>query len=182
MDKQTITDKFNLLIKSSKEYRGILLVGFLFIFIGTVLIFVGLHFDIIFLIIFGGIFISFSLFFLISTIPSSIIYYYDKALVKKYGRYINACIKEKEIIDNSYYENNKYSVTTSKKDMLIEELNYLLTFSFEYQNQIYQNADFVDKNQYEKLNIGDLIPIKFLTIAPNKSLIRKIKLKKITDT
>ena len=54
-------------------------------------------------------------------------------------------------------------------------------FSFEYQNQIFENSDFIAKNQYKKLKIGDMIPIKFLATNPNKSSIRQIKLKKIID-
>lgn len=178
MNKPTIIDKLYMLIKSSKEYRGLLLIGFLFIFTGSILIYIGLHFNIIFLVIFGGIFISFSLFFLINTLPSSILYQYEKIQIKKYGHYINACIKEKEITHNSYYEKNNHSVNSNKKNILLEELNYILIFSFEYQNQLYENSDFVEKNEYEMLNIGDFIPIKFLTIEPKKSSIRKIKLKR----
>ena len=177
MTQQSISEKLELIIKSSKAYRGVLLIGLLFIGVGAVLITIGVRFDITFLIVFGSIFIAVALFFLIFTLPSSILYYYEKALLKKYGKYTNATILEKEIINNSYYDKNTYAVDSASKGALIEELSYLLNFSFEYQNQMYKNSDFVEKNEYEKLNNGDLIPIHFLRTDPKKSFIRKVKLK-----
>lgn len=180
-NKLTINQKINILIKSSKEYRGVLLMGLLFIFIGGILVFIGLHFDITFLIIFGGIFISFSLFFIIYTIPSSILYYYEKALAAKYGRIVNAYLKDKKVIDNSYYESTAFFDSPRKKSKFINELNYLLIYSFEYKNKIFENSDFVEKNLFEKIVVGDIIPVKFMLFNPNKSSISKTKLKKIKN-
>ncbi|CDF79767.1 conserved hypothetical protein [Formosa agariphila KMM 3901] len=182
MIRQTLSEKIKLLIESSKAYRGILYIGFLFITLGTLLIYIGLRFDIIFLIVFGGIFISVALFFLIYTIPSSMIHYYEKALVKKHGKYTTATILDKEIIDNSYYDKNTYAVDSMSKGKRIEELNYVLKYTFEYQSKEYKNSAFVQKNEFETLNVGDKIPIRFLKTDPNTSFVRKIKLKNLTDS
>ncbi|WP_378184779.1 hypothetical protein ACE939_08355 [Aquimarina sp. W85] len=178
MNELPLIEKAKLMLASSKEYRGVLIIGSFFILIGGILIFIGIQFKVIFLVVFGAIWASFSLFFMAYTVPSSISYYYEKALIKKYGKLSNACLVEKKIVDHSYFDTNEYSIDVSKKGQLISELNYLLTFSFEYHNKTFENSELVTKNQFEKLKIGDLIPIKFLSINPNKSSIRKIKLKK----
>lgn len=167
---QTNYDKISILFKSSKNYRGVLGIGMLFIFVGAFLVFLGLRFDVVFLLVFGGVFISFSLFFLFYTIPSTLVHYYDVELTKKYGRYKDAYVIEKEIINNS----NMISISRKKK--LIKEFNYCLIFSFEYKNKRYENSDFVNETIFKKVQVGDVIPIRFLAIKPNKSIIRVRKL------
>lgn len=77
MNKLSLTEKIDILLKSSKEYRGPLLICLLFFVIGVALIYIGVQFE--FLpIIFGAVFSCFSLFVFDYTIPSSIVYYYEK--------------------------------------------------------------------------------------------------------
>lgn len=178
MNRLTIAEKIQLVIKSSKDYRMVLFIGLLFVLLGSSLIYIGFLYSELFLIIFGGVFISFSLFFMMYTIPSSVSYYYNKALVSKYGKTTDAVLKSKEIIDNSYFDSNKHAVELNDKETLISQLNYLLVFSYNYQNKVFENKEFVEKEIFKNLNPGDLIPIKFLSIKPNQSTIRKVKFKK----
>lgn len=165
-----LAKKTTLLFKALKKHTGLFLIGFSFISIGIILVFIGLRSEIISLLIFGGVFICVALFF-IYTLPSSVKYYYDKELSKKFGKNTMAQIIEKEIMNHSYLDDK------GNKEVLVEEFNYLLKYSFDYQNQTFENVDFVTEKQYKKLEIGNLIPVQFLTSHPKKSSIRKIKLK-----
>jgi len=59
------------------------------------------------LLIVGGFVTLFMGFFLGYTIPSSFLYYYEKAIIKKYGGYTTATVIKKYIEDLSYEERIK---------------------------------------------------------------------------
>ena len=172
--KITISDKLDFTKESLKKNRGILLIGALFIVIGSVLIYIATGIENhIFLYIFGGIFIAFPLFIIVYTMPSSFMYYYEQAQIKKYGSFTTAVITHKEIEDNSYTEKIDNRIER------IEELNYLISFTFNYQNNEFVNSFYVNtKEAFEALKIGNSIPIKFLKTDPKKSSVRLIKLSK----
>lgn len=172
--KVAISDTLNFTIESIKKHLGILLIGLLFIFVGCILIYIAsLTENPIPLYIFGGVFISFSLFFILYTIPSSLKYYYNQEVIKKHGSFTTAVIINKEIEENSYSEKTHNHAKT------IEELNYLLSFSFNYNNNKFENSFYVHtKECFDKLEIGHVIPIKFLKTNPMKASVRFKKLYK----
>lgn len=174
----TLREKLQLLIRSSKEYSMILLIGFIFIATGSLLITFGWYENMIYLIVFGSIFIGLSLFFIGYTIPSSISYYYNKALAKKYGKYTEAQLTAKEIIDLSYTDNDQYNPETKKYGVRVIEESFLLTYTFSYAGKMYENQDDVDQEVYHKLELGAAIPIQFIATNPEKAYIRKRKLKR----
>ncbi|MFP2997570.1 hypothetical protein ABN763_16755 [Spongiivirga sp. MCCC 1A20706] len=159
-------------IKEAIKAHKLLVVGFLIFFlIGCILIYVGTTITESstkwFLYVFGGSFIGFMLFFVGFTMPSSLRYYYEKALIKKYGAFGNGIITKLEIEDHSYIDDEKS----------IEQFHYGIGYSFEYLNNTYEGFFYVyHKECFEKLAIGDTIPIKFLKTKPEKSFPRRIKL------
>lgn len=164
---QTLFNKLVLLLRSSRAYINIVIIGLFFIGAGMTIIWGAFSLDgpidRLFMIIFGGFLVCLSLFFMIYTLPSTVIYYYNKELAKKYGRHTKAKITKKEIIDNSYYEKKRF----------IEEMEYLISFAFEYRGQSFENSDFVGKEYFESLKISDSISIKYLITNPKKALIVK---------
>lgn len=99
------------------------------------------------------------------------LFYYDKAMTKKYGAYSTASITKKTIEDHSYEDgigsNNKY----------VEHYMYLIEYQFEYRNKINHGAFYLNKETvFNTLEIGDLIAIKFLRTNPEKSNVRRQKL------
>jgi len=177
MNKLSLTEKIDILLKSSKEYRGPLLICLLFFVVGVALIYIGVQFDFLPIIIFGAVFSCFSLVVFAYTIPSSIVYYYEKAVITKYGKFTNAYLLSKQIIDNSHFDSSIETPSKSKKGKLIEELNYLIEYSFKHNDLEYQNSEFIKQAIFEKLTIGDTIPIKFLSTNPNNNSVRTQKLK-----
>ena len=151
INKLTLAEKFKLIIKSSKDYKSILIIGLLFMFIGVVLIYIGLQNHITTLLILGVFFILFMLFFLGFTIPSTVSYYYNKELIKKFGINADAVLKDKEVIDNSYFERIRFTNSISRKGKLIKEINYLIIYTYNFKNILHEGSDIIDKNTFEKI-------------------------------
>ncbi|NER17491.1 hypothetical protein [Spongiivirga citrea] len=148
-----------------------MLIFLVFIGLGIILLYVGSRASETstrwFLYSFGGFVIIFVLFFIIYTMPSSIMHYYEKALTNKYGAYTKAVIVKREIEDHSYTEN----------ETLLQMLHYGIHYEFEYQGRLQKGFFYVYHQEcYDKLLVGDDIPIKFLKTKPEKSFPRRIKL------
>ncbi len=105
MKQITLTDKLKLFIQSSKHWRGIFLLLTLFLLIGALLTALALHFKETGLVFIGGAFVVLPLFTILYTMPSSMRYGYEKALIDRYGKYANARVTQKEILDYSHREN-----------------------------------------------------------------------------
>lgn len=150
-------------------------IAMLFIGVGCLVIFIGsvVNEGRWFLYIFGGTFIGFSLFFLIATMPSSFAYYYEQALVKKYGSYGTAFIRSKAVLDRSYTEKR------GVRAVQVAQYHYELTYEYEYLQQVYTNTFHVaGKSCFDSLSIGATIPIQYLKVKPNQSTVRRVKLSK----
>ncbi len=175
MNYLSISEKIGLFLTALNENKGILFMGSVFIAIGSILLYIGLLNKEVALSIFGIFFICFSLFFLLFTMPSSIAYYYEQALAKKYGTSTNATLIAKETIDQL---GNHATEANHEVD-----INYQVTFSFEYKDNHYEASEFIDKQTFDVVNLGDSIPITFLNTKPSKAKIRSQKLKnKLTQT
>ncbi|MBQ0734188.1 hypothetical protein [Aquimarina celericrescens] len=172
--KVTLKDRIDFSIRSIKKHSGILAILLLFISIGSFLIYIGTRTeDYIFFYAFGGLMAGMSLFAFWYTMPSSFLYYYEQEMTKKYGSYAIAKITHKEIEDRSYQEK------VGNRIDHIEELHYIISYTFEYRNIMYNNSFYVAGEAcFNGLTIGSTIPIKFLRTNPKKSSVRRLKLSK----
>lgn len=145
----------------------------LFFCVGLFLIYLGITFnDASVLNYIGGFFIVFTIFFFGFTMPSSLLYYYEKAIIKKYGSYTDAVVINKYVEDLSYNEN------TDGRTVRVEEFHYIIDYQFTYLKD-YTNTFYLEhKTSYDKIEIGSKIPIKFLKIKPEQAEPRRHKLSK----
>ncbi|MCK8479665.1 hypothetical protein [Psychroserpens algicola] len=169
-----LRDKIHFTRVSLKKNAGPLLIGLIFIILGLVLAYIGYFIaENNFLTGFGITFISFSGFFLIYTMPSSYMHYYEQELTKKYGSYTTARVVHKRIDD--------YSHTSSSfeggKAIQHEEYLYVIEFEFNYKNKSYESECFFEqKKTYEQIPVGYELPVKFLRNNPEKVTLRRRKL------
>ena len=171
--KVNLKDRINFCKTALKKHLFLILGGLLFISIGCILIYIGtiVNEDSLFFYIFGGFFIAFILFIWIYTLPSSFMFYYEKALVKKYGSYTTATIISKTKEDHSYED----GIGKHKKH--VEFYMYLIEYQFSHNSKDYINHFYLnEKTVCDKLEIGDSIPIKFLRTNPKESEPRRQKL------
>ena len=98
-------------------------------------------------------------------------FYYEKALFKKYGSYTTATIISKTKEDHSYED----GIGKHKKH--VEFYMYLIEYQFNYNSKDYTNHFYLnEKKVFDKLEIGNDIPIKFLRTNPKESDPRRQKL------
>ncbi|MCH9661344.1 MAG: hypothetical protein K0U54_10585 [Bacteroidetes bacterium] len=171
--KVSFSDKIVFAKAAFKRNLGPLGIGLLFIALGIVVIYIAsfVNEGKVFLHIFGGVFIVFPLFFLLFTMPSSFLFYYEKALIKKYGSYGTAFICGKAILDSSSLENK--DARTVKK----AQRHFELTYEYEYLQVLYTNTFHVaSRSCFDRLPIGGRIPIQFLKVKPSQSTVRRAKL------
>ncbi|SHH34273.1 hypothetical protein [Winogradskyella jejuensis] len=171
--KLTLKDRINFSIEAIKKHLFLILGGLLFISIGLVLIYIGtiVNKDQLFFYIFGGVFIAFILFVWIYTLPSSLLFYYEKALIKKYGSYTTAIITNKEVEDHSHTEG------MGRNRRFVELFMYLIEYKFEYNSKTYTGAFYLnEKAVFDAIELNQSIPIQFLKTNPKTSKIRRQKL------
>lgn len=168
------SEKLRFFKVSLKKNSGPLLIGLTFIVLGLIIAYIGYFVaDNTPLTGFGLTFISFSGFFLLYTMPSSITYYYEQELTKKYGSYTTAKVINKRIDDYSHTS----STLEGGKVKHHEEFLYAIEFEFSYNNQSYSSECFFNqKETYEAILLGSELPIKFLRNNPNNVTLRRRKL------
>jgi hypothetical protein len=114
-----------------------------------------------------------SIFNFYSTV-SSIRYYYEKSLLKKYGREVLAKVTEKHI--DEFFEKNNHSSST-KRPLAIER-DYRIGFRYSFNGASYDSECFLNKQAlYEILEIGQEIPI---LILPSKPDVAHPRIRKLT--
>ena len=139
--------------------------------IGCFLIVLGIKYDNNIPLLITGSFVTlFMGFFLGYTMPSSLLYYYEKAVIKKYGSYTKAIVIDKKTEDCSYTN------TIGGRTEIVKEYHYYFTYKFTYKTE-FTNSFYV-KSQlcFDKIEIGSEIPIKFLKSKPLQSEPRRQKL------
>ncbi len=168
-DRILFKEKLSFFIESLRKNLNPLLIMLLFLFLGIGLFAIGYYGDTVVVLIMGIFFIGFSLFAISYTMPSSISYYYEKAIVKKYGVYSVANIINKEIEIGG--EVIKHGKRIKHNDI------YIISYVFEYKGKAYKGIFLVDyKEDYDNFEIKEEVPIRFLRINPEKSTIRMRKL------
>lgn len=172
--KISFNEKLRFYKEALKNNAGPLFVGFLFISIGLLLMYIGYFITTNrFVIGLGLTFISFSGSFLIYTMPSSITHDYDQEVIKKYGIHTTAKVTNKYIEDYSHTSNT----FEDGKAVHHEEFLYAVGFEFKYNEIIYCSESFFEqKETYETILVGSEIPIQFLRHDPNTMKIRRRKL------
>ena len=109
------------------------------------------------------------------TLVESIAYYYEKNLIRKFGKNINGRVISKYKEENDLYTND----SPGRRRKYDREIIYFIEYQYSYEGVEYQNA-FVSEseNLYEKLEEGASLPIRILKIKPSASDVRLRKLKK----
>ncbi|MDO6597602.1 hypothetical protein Q4512_11810 [Oceanihabitans sp. 2_MG-2023] len=173
--KTSFSDRKNFTLFALKQHIGLLGIWLVFILFGCFFIFLGNNIEKegYGFILFGIAFIVLSSTFMLFTLPSSIIYYYEQALTKKYGSYTTATITNKRIDD--------YSHTTSSfdggKSKKIAEFLYAIEFQFSYNNQVFEGECFFEHQAtFEAITLETQLPIQFLKTNPKKITVRRRKL------
>lgn len=172
MKRLTLREKWQLLTEAAGKDKGIILVSLVPAFVGTFLLYLGIHFELLPLSVLGGFLIFFFLLVFVF-IPSSVLYHYEKAMVAKYGKVTDAQVIAKEINDASGHK-----IIDSKEGSEQAELLYLLTYQFDFQNKTYTNTDSIDQTEFDKIRVGDEVPIKYLSTNPTQSSIRQKAVKR----
>lgn len=169
--KLSLSDRIKFSITAIKKHGLMIPMGLVFLGIGCFLIILGIKYDNNIPLLVTGSFVTlFMGFFLGYTMPSSLLYYYEKAVIKKYGSYTNAIITKKYIEDQSYEERVDNRVDK------IELFIYTIDYKFNYHKDFTNSFIVEDKACFDKLEIGSTIPIKFLKHKPQQSEPRRQKL------
>lgn len=169
--KSTFSDKLQFSKIALQKNGGPLLIALVFMALGAIVVYLGLRYQVTFMVVFGGLFGGIPAIGMLFTMPSSFMYYYEQAQTKKYGAYTTATIIAKEVKDVSYVT-GKGNIKTK-----VEEFQYFLTYSFEHDGKPYENTFLVaSKSCFDVLNIGTSIPIQFLRTNAKQSSVRRRKL------
>ena len=169
--KLTVSDRIKFSIAAIKKHGFLLTMGLSFLCIGCFLIYLGIKYDNnIPLLVAGGFVTLFIGFFLGYTMPSSLLHYYEKAVIKKYGSYTTATIVKKHIEDQSYEE--RVDHRTHKIELFLYTIDYQFTYHKDYTNSF----AVTHQSCFDKLEIGSKIPIKFLKHLPEQAEPRRQKL------
>ncbi|AXO81561.1 hypothetical protein DZC78_14590 [Olleya aquimaris] len=174
--KVTFNDQKHFITEAIKPHLGLLGIWLIFIVFGSFFIYLGNHIEQngIGFVIFGYAFIVLASTFILFTLPSSIMYYYEKAKVKKYGSYTFARITNKRIDD---YSHTNSSTFDSSKSKVIKEFLYVVEFEFNYNNTTFTNECFFEhKTTFETITLTTKLPIQFLKTNPKKVTLRRRKL------
>lgn len=167
-------ERFQFFKASVRKNSGPLLIGLLFVSIGLVLMYFGyVVADNNFLTGFGFTFLSFSGAFLLYTMPSSYLYYYEQEVTKKYGSYTTAKVINKRVEDYSHTS----STFEGGKPKHYEDYLYVVEFEFSYNNKTYTKDYFCDdKSIFDAITLDTKLPIQFLRHNPEKVKLRERKL------
>ncbi|MEJ2454287.1 MAG: hypothetical protein P8103_09050 [Candidatus Thiodiazotropha sp.] len=91
-------------------------------------------------------------------VATSTAYYYEKSLSKKYGVNLLGRVTHKRAEDHSYTEGDS--------DREIEEIHYIIEFSYRYSG-MHESEFYVDSQEcYARIKIGDEVPIRVLRFKP----------------
>lgn len=174
--KTTFSNRKQFIIQAIKPHLGIIGIGLVFILFGSLFAYLGTKTEEgLGFIIFGTAFIVFSLAFMLYVLPSSFLYYYEQAEVKKYGSYTFATITNKRVEDLSYTS----SMFSKGPKKTTKEFLFAIEFEFTYNSKIYKNECFFEhKSTFNAITKTTDLPIKFLKTNPKKVTIRRRKLSK----
>ncbi|WGD34002.1 hypothetical protein [Olleya sp. YS] len=173
--KPTLSDNKQFIIQAFKPHLGLLGIWFIFLIVGGFFTYLGTKIDDngIAFIIFGCVFMILASAFMLFTLPSSFMYYYEQAKIKKYGSYTSARIINKRI-DNYTHKTSSFN---SRQPKHINEFLYVIEFEFIYNNQVYKNECFFEhQSTFETISLDTELPIKFLKTNPKNTTLRRRKL------
>mgnify|MGYP001803329234 CR=1 FL=1 len=100
--KSTLGDKLQFSKIALQKNGGPLLIALVFMVLGAVVVYLGIRYEVTFMVVFGSVFAGIPALGMLFTMPSSFLYYYEQAQTKKYGTYTTANIIAKEAKDVSY--------------------------------------------------------------------------------
>ena len=167
----SLADRIKFSIIAIKKHGFLLAMGITFLGIGCFLIYLGIIYEYNTpLLVTGGFVTLFMGFFLSYTMPSSLLYYYEKAVIKKYGSHTNGIVIKKHIEDQSYEESIDNRV--DKIQLILYRIDYKFTYKKEYTNSFYIDH----KTCFDSIVIGSKIPVKFLKHKPEQAEPRRQKL------
>ena len=173
--KLNFSDRKNFILFALKQHFGLIGIWSIFLIFGSFFAYLGRNVEEngFGFVLFGLVFIVFSSAIMLYTLPSSLRYYYNQALTKKYGSYTIAKVTNKRVDD--------YSHTTSSfnggKSKKIEEFLYVVEFEFTYNSKTYTSECFFEhKTTFEAITLETELPIQFLKTNPNKITVRRRKL------
>lgn len=175
--KLTFNDRKQFIVFAIKKHLGLLGIWLVFIIFGAFFAYLGSKFktDGTLFMAFGFGFILLSSAFILFTLPSSLQYYYEQALTKKYGSYTLAKITNKRIDDYSHNLKNLDSSTNKR----VKTFLYVIEFQFTYNNTTYSNECYFEHEAtFNAITTTTVLPIKFLKTNPNKITVRRQKLSK----
>ena len=106
------------------------------------------------------------------TLPSSLSYYYEKSLSKKYGKDATAIVTDKSA------ETNTFEESSGRDYYEVEETTYCISYRYSFAGE-HEGAFYVENGDfYDKIEIGSKIPIRVLAFKPETSYPRRVKLGK----
>lgn len=179
----TTTEKIGHFLYALKQHAGIISIALLFVIIGAgacCIPWLYFHEPDWGLICIGLPFVLIPLFGLGYTLPSSIQYYYEKSLAKKYGVNIEATVTNKHIDDYSYTETMGMNDSLSgQRYRRIEEYHYFIEYKYEVGESYTGEFDVAGLGCYKKIEVGDFVPIQVLAFKPDVSFPRRRRLAEI---
>lgn len=104
---------------------------------------------------------------LLISLTSSISYAYRQAETKKFGKQLNGTVTDKRIEQESIRHDTREAGWTSTT-VNVYYIEYSYSFDKEYEGEtLLENKDF-----YEKISVGDTIPLKVLSHKPHVNQVR----------
>lgn len=166
--KPTLTERLPFMLKAIKYHLGLMGIISVFFLGGALLVYVSTLATETetkyFLFIFGALFGGIPTLFFLWTMPSSLMYHYEKQLVKKYGTQTQGTLLKKY---------------TEQQGVEYPHTICFWDYSFSYQGVTYNATAVIDsKKRYESLGVGDAVKVKFLRYAPSNSSLVKTRAKK----
>ncbi|PHI34706.1 hypothetical protein CBQ28_23315 [Pseudoalteromonas sp. GCY] len=172
----SLSTKLKFLFAAIGKHLGVISVGIPFYIVGGFIIYIGVTEQYgagVGAVIFGAIFILIPLGMYAFSLPSSIRYYYEKELTKEFGKHLFGTITNKRIESNTYVHRDEYD-----REVEHQEAFYFVEYSYQFQGS--HEGEFIldNKDFYDKLQVGDDLPIQVLTVKPSVAEPRLIKLGK----
>lgn len=173
--KLPFSDRKKFILLALKQHLGLFGIWLVFVLFGSAFMYLGSNVEEnkYGFMLFGFVFILLPTAFMLYTLPSSILYYYNQALTKKHGSYTIAKVTNKRV-DNYSHTTSSFNGGTAKN---IEEFLYVICFEFTYLGRTYTSEAFFEhKTTFEAITPNTELPIQFLKTNPNKITLRRRKL------
>ena len=108
---------------------------------------------------------------------SSAAYYYDQALLKKYGVDTNAVLIRKQA-QCHFHQQFDYRGRPLGEGVYCCEL--LLEFDYEFRDAVYRGSAYIGNAEvFDKVRVGDTIPLRVLSLDP---LVKKVRERKLSNS